>query len=149
MALTLVAERFVDALHADSELKPCGKLVFESIGNLEDALHQRAFADLLIHGSEFVSDGCFRGWLRPGCEFRSKSGTHPLELADLAARAMLTWVRDGRPENHDFWTIWAPKIATREEIERGRFGVKVFPDHDIREEILNLRNRVVQLKGEA
>ncbi len=64
IALTFVAERFVDMLHADQTLKPCGRLVFESIGNLEDALHQRAFADLLIHGSEFVSDGCFRGWLR-------------------------------------------------------------------------------------
>lgn len=149
MALTFVAERFVDALHADSELKPCGKLVFESIGNLEDALHQRAFADLLIHGSEFVSGGCFRGWLRPGCEFKSKSGTHPLELADLAARSMLTWMRDGRPVEHEFRRIWAPKIATREEVERGRFGVKIFPDHDIRDEIVELRKKILGERSEA
>lgn len=149
MALTFVAERFVDMLHADQVLKPCGQLTFESIGNLEDAQHQRAFAELLIYGSEFVSDGCFRGWLRPGCEFRTKRGSHPLELADLAARAMLTWMRQGRPDDHDFWRIWAPRIATREEIERGKFGVKIFPDADIRGEVLALRRQVKSLKGEA
>lgn len=142
MALTFLTERFVDILHADQELKPCGRLVFESIGNLEDARHQRAFADLLIHGSEFVSDGCFRGWLRPGCEFRTKRGSHPLELSDLAARAMLNWTRAGFANDHAFLKTWADKISTRQEVEQGKFGVKVFPDADIRDKILGVRTQV-------
>ncbi|MBL8066030.1 MAG: DUF3800 domain-containing protein [Chthonomonadaceae bacterium] len=149
MALTFVAERLVDMLHSDQELKPCGRLVFESIGNREDAEHQRAFADLLLLGSEFVSDGCFRGWLQPGCEFRSKGGSHPLELADLAARALLTWARDGRPDEHSFWDLWAHRITTRQDVERGKFGVKVFPDADIRDEIIRIRERCRDKKGEA
>lgn len=149
MALTFVAERFVDMLFCDQKNKPCGCLVFESIGNLEDALHQRAFADLLIHGSEFVSDGCFRGWLRPGCRFKTKEGSHSLELADLAARALLTWTRAGFPDEHDFWRLWAKRISTQDEIERGKFGVKIFPDQDIREWVLEMRRRVKGLRDEA
>jgi len=142
MALTFLAERFVDMLHADQVLKPCGRLVFESIGNLEDALHQRAFADLLIHGTEFVSDGCFRGWLRPGCEFRTKDGSHPIELADLAARALLNWTRAGFSIDHTFLNLWGPKISTRDEVERGKFGIKVFPDTDIRDKVVRIREVV-------
>jgi hypothetical protein len=142
MTLTFLAERFVDMLHADQALKPCGRLIFESIGNLEDALHQRAFADLLIHGTEFVSEGCFRGWLRPGCEFRTKRGSHPIELADLAARALLNWTRADFPIEHPFLNLWGPKISTREEVERGKFGIKVFPDSDIREDVVRIRESV-------
>ncbi|MGE0000467.1 MAG: DUF3800 domain-containing protein [Fimbriimonadaceae bacterium] len=148
MALTFVAERFVDMLYGD-ESRPCGSLVFESIGNREDALHQRAFADLLIHGSEFVSDGCFRGWLRPGCQFRIKDGSHPLELADLAARAMHTWTRAGMPDDHPFWNLWAKRITGRDDLQRGRFGVKVFPDGDIREAVLEMRRRAQARRANA
>lgn len=148
MALTFVAERFVDLLFA-ADMRPCGTLVFESIGNLEDALHQRAFADLLIHGSEFVTDGCFRGWLRPGCQFRIKGGSHPLELADLAARAMHTWTRSRMPDDHPFWRLWAKRISGRGDLERGKFGVKIFPDADIRERVLRMRNRAKEAGDEA
>lgn len=148
MALTFVAERFVDMLFAD-DTRPCGTLVFESIGNREDALHQRAFANLLIHGSEFVSDGCFRGWLRPGCHFRIKDGSHPLELADLAARAMHTWMRSGMPEDHPFWTLWAKRISGRGDLEHGKFGVKMFPDADIRDQVLTMRRQAKGVDDEA
>lgn len=148
MALTFVAERLVDMLYADAN-RPCGSLLFESIGNLEDALHQRAFADLLIHGSEFVSDGCFRGWLKPGCQFRTKAGSHPLELADLAARAMLTWTREGMPADHAFWALWASRIAMRDDLEKGRFGVKIFPDGDVRGQVMEMRRAAKRLRDEA
>jgi hypothetical protein len=149
MALTLVAERFVDFLYSDNTLKPCGKLVFESIGSLEDAKHQRAFSELLISGSEFVSDGCFRGWLQPGCDFRPKSGSSPLELADQAGRSMLQWARSNFSMDHEFLRDWSQKIHVRDDGLQGKFGVKVFPDDDIRQKVLEIRRQCLKGRDEA
>lgn len=143
IALTLVLERLVGALYDRGCTK--GRLVFESIGGREDALHQRALADLLLHGSEFVADGCFRGCIEPGCSFAVKGGSSPLELADLCARWIMTFFRDGQPHDHRFWSIVAPKIYAS-GLEKGKFGLKVFPDSDIREEVLALRRAIMELK---
>ena len=72
-----------------------------------------------------------------------------MELADLAARAMLVWSRDGMPITGAFWDFWAARISARPELERGRFGLKVFPDVDIREAVIAMREQVLRKKGEA
>ena len=142
IAIQLLLERYVDYLATRGD-NPMGRVTFESVGPREDAEHQREYADLLLHGTQWVPDSAFRNWLITGCEFTRKQGSDPMELADMAARDLFEWTRGGCGEfTPRRWHVWQPKIHVRDDEAMGKFGIKVFPDSDIRDRIEEHRRRV-------
>ena len=74
-------------------------------------------------------------WLETGLRFVPKRGSEPTELADMVARTLYEWVRDGCEGNPDKWEALSRKIYCRGNGRMGKFGVKIFLDHDIRDKI--------------
>lgn len=142
VAILMLMERFVDFL-ASARTPRLGDVVLESQGPREDAEHQLAFTQLLVDGSQWVSASAFRSWLRPGIGFVPKAGSHPTELADIGSRAMFEWVRDGFPKPSARWKIFEQKTYWRGDGRNGKFGVKIFPDSDIRDTIEQRRDEVM------
>ena len=142
IAIHLLLERYVDYLAARDD-SPLGLVTFESVGPREDAGHQREYVDLLLHGTQWVPDSAFRSLLTTGCRFTRKQGSDPMELADMFSRDLFEWVRGGCGEfSPHRWEVWQPKIYARDDSMQGKFGIKVFPDSDIRDRIENHRRRV-------
>ncbi len=141
LSITLLLERYVDFL-AHNASAHMGRVTFESQGPREDAEHQLEFARLLLDGTRWVSDGAFRDWLETGLRFVPKQGSHPVELADMFARELFEWVRGGCDITPQRWDLFSSKIHWREDGVMGKFGVKVFPDSDIRDLIEAHRKRV-------
>ncbi len=134
IAIAMMLERYVDFL-ANSPEKRLGRLTFEGQGAKEDAYHQLEYARLLIEGTQWVSDKGFRQWLETGLRFTPKRGSHPTELADMLSRDLYEWTRDGCQSYPKWWELFSEKIYWRGDGRMGKFGVKVFPDSDIREAI--------------
>lgn len=132
LAITLLLERYVDYL-AYRNGKRLGRLTFESQGPKEDAYHQLEYARLLLEGSQWVPDSTFRDWLMPGVGFTPKCHSHPTELADMLSRDLFEWVRSGCRQVPKRWHLFSQKAYCREDCQRGKFGIKVFPDSEIRE----------------
>ena len=142
VAIQLLLERYVDYLATRGD-NPLGRVTFESVGPREDAEHQREYADLLLHGTQWVPDSAFRNWLITGCDFTRKQGSDPMELADMASRDLFEWTRGGCGEfTPRRWHVWQPKIHVRADATMGKFGIKVFPDSDIRDRIEAHRRQV-------
>lgn len=135
LAILMLMERYVDYL-AHLPDKSVGRVTLESIGPKEDALHQLNFAQLLLGGSQWVPDSAFRNWLETGLRFVTKASPQPAELADMVSREVFEWVRDGCTTEHQRWPLFSKKIYSRGDGLMGKFGVKVFPDSDIREAVL-------------
>jgi hypothetical protein len=135
LAIMLLLERYVDFL-ASSDVSRFGRVTFESIGPREDAEHQLEYARLLLDGSQWVSDKSFRSWLETGLRFEPKAGSHPLELADILSRDLYEWVSSGCKATPKRWELFSEKIHCRGDGRMGKFGVKVFPDSDIREHVI-------------
>ena len=134
VAIVLLLERYVDFLAHTSQPR-FGRVIFESQGPLEDAYHQLEFARTLLDGSQWVSASAFRNWLEPGLRFTPKQGSDPTELSDMLSRDIYEWIRGecrGIPKR---WDLFGRKIYCRGDGKMGKFGVKVFPDSDIRETI--------------
>jgi hypothetical protein len=109
--------------------------VFESQGPLEDAIHQRDYVGVLIDGTQWLSSSAFRQWLRTGVRFTPKQGSDPMELADMLSRDTFEWIRDGCVSSPLRWEIFGKKFYCRDDGRHGKFGLKVFPDSDIRTQI--------------
>lgn len=135
LAITMLLERYVDYLLATPGQRHLGTVTFESQGAREDAEHQAQFARLLLEGTQWVSESAFRQAIQPGARFVTKSGSHPTELADMFARDLFEWVRSGCTTAPQRWSIFTDKVYCRGDAQSGRFGVKVFPDADIRQRI--------------
>ncbi len=135
LAILMLMERYVDYL---AHLTPnsLGRVTLESIGPKEDAQHQMDYARLLLEGSQWIPDSAFRNWLETGLRFMPKSNSHPIELADMVSREIYEWVRDGCVTEQVRWPSFGKKIYCRDNGAMGKFGVKVFPDSDIREAVL-------------
>ena len=135
LAVLMLMERYVDYL---AHLTPnsLGRVTLESIGPKEDAQHQMDYARLLLDGSQWIPDSAFRNWLETGLRFMPKSNSHPIELADMVSREIYEWVRDGCVTKQGRWPLFGKKIYCRGNGTMGKFGVKVFPDADIREAVL-------------
>ena len=132
LAITLLLERYIDFL-AYSPSHPFGRLMFESIGPREDAERQAVVVDLLLHGTQWVSDGAFRGQLHPGVHYAPKRGSDVMELADIVAREVYEWTRSSCTIEPKFWDVVSPRFYARGDFAMGKFGLKVFPDRDIRD----------------
>ena len=139
VAITMLIERYVDYLAMTDMPKSMGRATFESIGPKEDAQHQLDYVRLLLEGSQWVSDSSFRNWLETGLRFIPKRGSNPMELADMVARELYEWVRDGCATEKGRWPLFSKKVYCRGDGLMGTFGVKVFPDSDIREQVMNHR----------
>ena len=131
LALHLLLERYLDFLahHPDH---PRGRLTLEAQGPKEDAEHQRAYVETLLEGTQWVSGSDFQKYLETGLRYEPKSGSRPTELADLVARDVFEWVRSGCTTIPTTWWSWGSKIYGRGDLRTGKYGLKVFPDSDIR-----------------
>lgn len=138
LAIMMLLERYVDML-AHVAAKQTGRLTFESQGPKEDAYHQLEYARVLLEGSQWVPDSAFRGWLETGLRFAPKEGSHPCELADFLSRDLFEWVRSGCTVSPKWWSIYCAKVYVRGDGLLGKFGVKVFPDSDIRDRVIQHR----------
>ncbi|HTE85483.1 MAG TPA: hypothetical protein VK821_12195 [Dehalococcoidia bacterium] len=132
LAITMLLERYVDFI-ATGGTKHIGRVTFESIGPREDAQHQMQYAQLLLDGSQWVPNSAFQGWLETGCRFMPKCGSHPLELSDMLARDIFEWVGSECTGVPFRWGDFCAKVHCRGDGQMGKFGIKVFPDADIRE----------------
>lgn len=135
VAVMLLLERYTDYLAHGCPDRRIGRVHFESIGAKEDAERQLAYAELLLFGTQFVSERHFMSRLETGCRFSPKTGSSAAELADLVAREVFEWVRGECSVRPRHWDLVSKRFYRREDLMRGKFGLKVFPDHDIRDRI--------------
>jgi len=140
LSILLLLERYIDFLYTES-VQRLGRVIFESQGPLEDAVHQLEYARVLIDGSQWVHPAAFRNWLEPGLRFQPKCGSHPSEIADMFARDLFEWVRDDCAIEPRRFGLFSKKIYCREDGAMGKFGVKVFPDSDIRDNVIAHRKK--------
>jgi hypothetical protein len=140
LAIVMLLERYVDFL-ATSPTKRLARVTFESQGPREDAEHQLEYARTLLEGSQWVPDSAFRNWLEPGLRFTPKQGSDPMELADMLSRDVYEWIRGDCVTVPKRWDLLSRKIYCRGDGLMGKFGLKVFPDSDIRERIEEHRVR--------
>jgi hypothetical protein len=136
VAIHLLLERYVDYLAAGSvSRKVLGRVTFESQGPKEDAAHQQEYVGLLLGGTQWVPESAFQNWLETGVRFTRKQGTEPMELADMFSRDLYEWAKTDCASSPRRWGIFGEKVYRRGDLAMGKFGVKVFPDSDIRERI--------------
>lgn len=140
VAIILLMERYVDYI-ASREIRLVGRVTFESQGPLEDAYHQLEYARVLMDGSQWLSPAAFRSWLETGLRFAPKRGSEPTELADMVSRDIYEWIRSDCEATPVRWERLCRKIYCRGDGRMGKFGIKVFPDHDIRDRIDAHRQR--------
>jgi len=141
VAITLLMERYIDYLAMLAQPKSMGHIIFESQGPREDALHQMEYVRLFLEGSQWIEDGAFRNWLEPGVRFVPKQGSSPLELADMLAREIFEWVRGECRVTPKRWDLFSNKFYCRGDGRMGKFGLKIFPDADVRDLIEEHRKR--------
>jgi hypothetical protein len=58
-----------------------------------------------------------------------------MELADMVSRDIYEWVEAGCEASVGRWPVVNERIYCRDDRMHGKFGIKVFPDHDIRDTI--------------
>jgi hypothetical protein len=143
LAITLLMERYIDFL-AMSGNRRRGRVIFESQGPAEDALHQRDYANLLVNGTQWVGERSFQQWLEPGVTFRFKRGSDPTELSDLFARDLYEWANSECAAIPKWWSLFSRKIFARDDGQKGKFGVKLFPDEGVRERVEAHRQEVLR-----
>lgn len=135
VAIHLLLERYVDYLATRRPKRALGSVTFESQGPKENAEHQRDYVELLLSGTQWVPDAAFRHWLETGVRFTRKQGTEPMELADMFSRDLFEWAGGGCVADPRRWACFDAKIYRRDDMSMGKFGVKVFPDSDVREAV--------------
>jgi hypothetical protein len=141
IAIQLLLERYVDFLASRPQL-PYGRVTFESQGPKEDAMHQREYVEVLLEGTQWVAGSAFQSYLQTGVAFTKKSGSDPMELADMFSRDLFEWVRSDCADSPLRWEAFSRKIYCRGDGAMGKFGVKVFPDSDVRPAIERHRETV-------
>jgi hypothetical protein len=135
VAIQMLLERYVDYRASTSEERTRSKVLLEAQGPREDALHQREYADVLLNGTQWVPESAFQQWLETGVLFPTKRGSDPMELADMVSRDLYEWLESGCIGFPGRWRAFSQRTYCRDDPMRGKFGVKVFPDADIREQI--------------
>lgn len=135
VAIHMLLERFVDFRATSGGERTRSKVLLEAQGPREDAEHQRVFADVLLHGTQWVPESAFQQWLETGVLFPTKHGSDPMELADMVSRDVYEWVEGGCTGALGRWGVLNDRIYVRGDAMQGKFGIKVFPDADIRDAI--------------
>lgn len=140
VAILMLLERYLEFL-IDQPIKRMGRVIFESQGSREDAEHQLEYARILLDGSQWVPSSAFRAWLETGLRFQPKCGSDPMEISDMFARDLFEWVRSDCTKEPRRWSLFSQKIYCRGDGSMGKFGLKVFPDSDIRDRIEEHRKK--------
>lgn len=135
VAIQMLLERFIDFRATSTGERTRSKVLLEAQGPREDAEHQRVYADMLLHGTQWVPESAFQQWLETGVLFPAKHGSDPMELADMVSRDIYEWVEGGCTGALGRWGLLSERIYLRGDGMQGKFGIKVFPDADIREVI--------------
>ncbi len=135
VAIQMLLERFVDFRATSTGERTRSKVLLEAQGPREDAEHQRVYADVLLHGTQWVPESAFQQWLETGVLFPAKHGSDPMELADMASRDIYEWVEAGCTGTPGRWRMLGDRVYCRGDRMQGKFGIKVFPDADIRDAI--------------
>jgi hypothetical protein len=135
VAIQMLLERFVDFRAMNGGERTRTKVLLEAQGPREDAEHQSVYADVLLHGTQWVPEAAFQQWLETGVLFPTKHGSDPMELADMVSRDIYEWVESGCLSSPGRWGLLTDRTYSRGDRMQGKFGVKVFPDSDIREAI--------------
>ncbi|HSW42855.1 MAG TPA: DUF3800 domain-containing protein [Patescibacteria group bacterium] len=135
VAMHMLLERFVDFRATSGGERTRSKVLLEAQGPREDAEHQRVFADVLLHGTQWVPESAFQQWLETGVLFPSKHGSDPMELADMVSRDVYEWIEAGCVGAPERWRMLGDRVYCRGDGMQGKFGIKVFPDEDVREAI--------------
>ena len=141
LAIMLMLERYVRYL-AQDQVRQIGRVHLESIGAREDAEHQAALSDLLVHGTQFVSQRVFQSWVVPGCTFTTKSGSHPSEISDLVARDVFEWTRSAGTTEPKFWPFLTERFFYSNDGRFGDCGLKVFPAAEMEQKLESTRNSI-------
>ena len=149
VAIHLMAERFVEYLAPRSKRPAQGTFVFEAQTRHEDARHQRSLIETLLGGSPGIAQPAFVRHIEPGAKFVPKQGSHPTELADMLARDIFEWLKSDCTAEPARWPIWQRKFFARDDLARGKFGLTVFPDADIRQQIKDDQARVLEMRSAA
>ena len=134
VAIVLLLERYIDYM-ATAKPERIGRITLESQGPREDAYHQMEYARILISGSQWLAPTSFRSWLETGLRFVPKRGSDPTELADMVSRDLYEWVRADCTGNPARWERLSRKVYCRGDGRMGKFGIKIFPAHDIQDRI--------------
>ena len=58
-----------------------------------------------------------------------------VELSDMLARDVFEWIRSDCKTGPRRWGLWGDKFYRRSDLRMGKFGLKVFPDSDIRDRV--------------
>ena len=135
VAIQMLLERFVDFRASNLEERTRTVVLLEAQGPREDAEHQRVYADVLLHGTQWVPDAAFQQWLETGVRFPTKHGSDPMELADMVSRDIYEWLESGCLGKPGRWAMFSDRMYSRGDRMQGKFGIKVFPDADLREVI--------------
>jgi hypothetical protein len=135
VAIQMLLERFVDFRAMNVGERTRTKVLLEAQGPREDAEHQRVYADVLLHGTQWVPESAFQQWLETGVRFPTKHGSDPMELADMVSRDIYEWLEAGCTGSPGRWGLMSDRTYSRGDRMQGKFGIKVFPDSDIREAI--------------
>ena len=53
----------------------------------------------------------------------------------MATRSLYKWIRDGCEGALNKWIALSRKVYCRGDERMGKFGIEIFPDHDIRDRI--------------
>lgn len=136
VAIHMLLERFVDFRATSASERTRAKVLLEAQGPREDAEHQRVYADVLLHGTQWVPESAFQQWLETGVLFPAKHGSDPMELADMVSRDVYEWVEAGCAASPRWWALLSERVYCRGDRMQGKFGIKVFPDADIRDVIV-------------
>jgi Protein of unknown function (DUF3800) len=135
VAIQMLLERFIDFRATSTGERTRSKVLLEAQGPREDAEHQRVYADVLLQGTQWVPESAFQQWLETGVLFPAKHGSDPMELADMVSRDVYEWVEGGCTGTLGRWGLLSERIYRRGDGMQGKFGIKIFPDADIREVI--------------
>lgn len=133
IAIQMLLERYLDYLAAGRTDHPRGRVTFEAQGSREDAEHQRDYVDVLLNGTQWISNRAFQIHLETGVRFVPKQGSDPVEIADMVSRDLFEWVRSGCTATPLRWEFFSQRAYRRGDRRMGKFGIKVFPDSDIRD----------------
>lgn len=132
VAIQMLLERYIDYLAMGRTDNPRGRVTFEGQGAREDAEHQHDYVDVLLNGTQWISNRSFQSFLETGVRFVPKQGSDPVEIADMMSRDLFEWVRSGCTTTPLRWNFFSKRTYRRGDRRMGKFGIKVFPDSDIR-----------------
>ena len=83
----------------------------------------------------------------PAVRYTPKRASAVMELADIVAREVCERARSGCTVEPKFWDVVSPRFYARGDFSMGKFGLKIFPDRNIRDLVEAHRERFGPIKN--